>query len=456
MMSQFPTIVPASVLGKDAPSNRIHVGIIGCGRYASSHDIPLIAQSEKARIVAVADIDKSRAEAAPLVVMNSYRIAAEQRQERFSAWEVKSYDDYRELLLNNDIDAVVISLPDHQHAVTAVHSVRAGKHVYLQKPATRTIEEGKILVDVIRQSSSIVQIGSQQRSIHPWPQFKRAAELVRNGRIGELKEIKIGFPADTGGGLLETMPIPNGLNYDAWLGPVQPLDYTEDRVHPRIGNEQGVYSRPGWLRCESFAAGMITNWGSHHIDIAHWAMGIENSGPIEIAGKAYFPKQDKNYDGLWDVHGTFSSVARYANGVKMTVSSELKKGIEFIGSEGWIFVSRGNSTFKDGIPQPDQQGLIALNASDHRLLHTVIAPHETHLYESEEQHLNWLNCIRSGNQPVAPIEVAHRSNSACLLHWIAMKLGRTISWDPIQEIFTPEDPEASLLLSYNRRKEYDF
>ena len=140
----------------------------------------------------------------------------------------------------------------------------------------------------------------------------------------------------------------------------------------------------------------------------------------------------------------------------MTVSSELKKGIEFIGSEGWIFVSRGNSTFKDGIPQPDQQGLIALNASDHRLLHTVIAPHETHLYESEEQHLNWLNCIRSGNQPVAPIEVAHRSNSACLLHWIAMKLGRTISWDPIQEAFTPEDPEASLLLSYNRRKEYDF
>lgn len=455
-MSVFPTIVPASVIGKNAPGNQIQIGIIGCGRYSVSHDIPLTAQFENSRIIAVCDVDSHRAQAAIPIIKSSYQQAASRRNENISDWAITIYDNYRELLLNKEIDAVIISLPDHQHAVVAVHAVRAGKHVYLQKPATLTIEEGKILREEVRLSGKIVQIGSQQRSLYPWPQFKRAAELVRNGKIGELKEVKIGFPADTSGGNKSTTTIPAELNYDAWLGPAPSLEYMEDRVHARSGLRNGIYQRPGWLRCESFAAGMITNWGSHHIDIAHWAMNTEHTGPTQIIGKASFPQTDQNYSGLWDVHGDFETEAIYDIGVKMYISSKLPHGIHFMGSEGWIWVTRGSSVWKDGIPIPDQQGIIALNASDPGILHAEIKTDETRLYESQEQHFNWLSCIQSGTAPVAPVEIGHRSNSACLLHWIAMKLNRKIHWDPIREAFSNQDPEATALLSRARRKEYDF
>ncbi|MCA6497218.1 MAG: Gfo/Idh/MocA family oxidoreductase [Chitinophagaceae bacterium] len=455
-MSDFPTIVPASVIGKNAPGNQIQIGIIGCGRYAISHDIPLTALYQNSRIIAVCDVDAVRTAAAIPIIQSSYRQAANSRNENISDWSIKVYDNYRELLLNPEIDAVIISLPDHQHAVVAVHAVRAGKHVYLQKPATLTIEEGKILREEVHRSGKVLQIGSQQRSLFPWPQFKRAAELVRNGKIGELNEVKIGFPADTGGGHSLVLPIPADLNYDAWLGPTSFLEYMEDRVHPRSGHQNGIYQRPGWLRCESFATGMITNWGSHHIDIAHWAMDTEQSGPKEIIGKAKFPREDENYSGLWDVHGHFETEALYDNGVKMYISSKLPHGIQFVGSEGWIWVTRGNCCWKDGIPIPDEQGIIALNASNHKILLPEMKTGKTLLYESQEQHLNWLNCILSGTTPAAPIEIGHRSNSACLLHWIAMKVNRKIHWDPIKEEFSIYDPEATALLSRTRRKEYDF
>ncbi len=455
-MSQFPSIVPASILGKNAPSNQIQIGIIGCGRYAISHDIPLTALSVNSRIIAVCDVDAVRAAAAPAIIQSSYRQAAISRNENMSDWSIKVYDNYRELLLNPSIDAVIISLPDHQHAVVAVHAVRAGKHVYLQKPATLTIEEGKILREEVHQSGKILQIGSQQRSLFPWPQFKRAAELVRSGRIGELREVKIGFPVDPGGGHASTLPVPPELNYDAWLGPVSYLDYMEDRVHARTHHQNGFYERPGWLRCESFASGMITNWGSHHVDIAHWAMDTEHTGPTHIFGRANFPKGDENYKGIWDVHGHFETEALYDNGVRMCISSKLPQGIHFRGSGGWIWVTRGTCCWKNGLPIPDSQGIIALNASHPAILHPERRNQDLQLYESEEQHANWLNCIQSGTSPVSPIEIGHRSNSACILHWIAMKLNRKIYWDPIHETFSNRDPEANALLSRIRRKEYDF
>lgn len=455
-MSDFPTIVPASVIGKNAPGNQIQIGIIGCGRYAISHDIPLTARYQNARIIAVCDVDASRAAAAIPIIQSSYRQTAISRNEKLTDWSIKVYDNYRELLMNREIDAVIISLPDHQHAVVAIHAVRAGKHVYLQKPATLTIEEGKMVKEEVRRSGKVVQIGSQQRSLFPWPQFKRAAELVRNGKIGDLKEVKIGFPADRGGGLTSISPIPTALNYDAWLGPAPYVEYMEDRVHSRLNHQNGVYQRPGWLRCESFATGMITNWGSHHIDIAHWAMDTEHSGPREIIGQANFPGDDKNYSGLWDVHGHFDTEALYDNGVKMNISSKLPPGIQFKGSDGWIWVTRGSYCWKDGVPIPDQQGIIALNASNPAILQAQTKSDEIQLYESPEQHLNWLNCIQSGTTPVAPIEIGHRSNSACLLHWIAMKVNRKIYWDPVREVFSNNDSEAIALLSRTRRKEYDF
>ena len=194
-----------------------------------------------------------------------------------------AYGDYRELLANKDVDAVVISTPDHWHAIIAIHAVQAGKDVYLQKPASLTIAEGRALSDAVHRSGRIFQIGSQQRSS---PQFRYAAELVRNGRIGELKTVEVGLPGDPSGDDEPTMPVPKNLNYDMWLGSTPVVPYTEKRVHPQNG-----YDRPGWLRCEQFGAGMITGWGAHHIDSAHWGMDTEYTGPDRSVGHGGVPDE---------------------------------------------------------------------------------------------------------------------------------------------------------------------
>ncbi|MEI8109913.1 MAG: Gfo/Idh/MocA family oxidoreductase [Chitinophagia bacterium] len=456
VMSSFPTIVPSSVFGKNAPSNRINVGAIGCGRIAVTHDIASTARFNSARIIAVCDLDKNRADAAPAAVKNNYIRAAKENGGLTGDWDMKVYYDYKELLQNKDIDAVLVSLPDHHHAIVSVHAVNAGKHVYLQKPASLTIEEGRILSNAVKKSGKILQLGSQQRSADPWPQFKKAVELVRNGRIGELKTVEVGLPGDPGGGNKAIMPVPANLNYDAWLGATPEVYYTEDRVHSQEAGSKGINSRPGWLRCEQFGAGMITGWGAHHIDIAHWGMNMEYSGPIEIWGKANFPTDEPGYGGLWNVHGIFRTEALYANGVNMIVSNELPNGVKFIGTEGWIWVTRGNYRVTDTDPVADNNGVKPIDASNPKILLSVIGPNEIHLYDSPEQHLNWLDCIKSGKQPVAPVEVGHRSCSACLLHQIAMKLKRKIYWDPAKERFSNNDQEATAMLSRPRRKQYDF
>jgi len=452
----FPTIVPASVFGKNAPGNRINIASIGCGRIATIHDMTEIARYAGARIIAVCDLDKKRADAAPQAVRNNYIKASKENGGLVADWDIKVYYDYQELLLNKDIDAVHISLPDHQHAIVGVHAVRAGKDVYLQKPASLTIEEGRILANEVKKSGRILQMGSQQKSISPWPQFKKACELVRNGRIGQLKTIEVGLPGDPGGGNSTPMAVPPTLNYDAWLGSTPEVFYTEDRVHSQDASPAGITSRPGWLRCEQFGAGMITGWGAHHIDTAHWAMGMEYSGPLEVWGNAKFPADDPKYKGLWDVHGIFRSEAMYANGVHMIVSNELPNGVKFIGTDGWIWVTRGNYKVTDSDPVADKNGVKPIDASNPKLLQSVIGVNEIHLYESSEQHTDWLDCIKSRKEPVAPIEVGHRSCSACLLHQVAMKLKRKIYWDPEKEMFKNNDKEATAMLSRPRRKKYDF
>jgi predicted dehydrogenase len=224
---------------------------------------------------------------------------------------------------NKDIDGVLISTPDHWHSIIGIDVAEAGKDAYLQKPASLTIAEGRSLSNTVHRTGRIFQVGSQQRST---AQFRYAAELVRNGRIGQLKTVYVGLPADPGGDEEPEMPIPKNLNYEMWLGSTPYKYYTEKRVHP-----QNDYGRPGWLRCEQFGAGMITGWGSHHVDCAHWGMDTEYTGPIEVWGTAEFPKK-----GLWDVHGVFRTEALYANGVKMVVSTELPNGIKFEGTQGWI------------------------------------------------------------------------------------------------------------------------
>jgi predicted dehydrogenase len=228
-----------------------------------------------------------------------------------------------------------------------------------------------------------------------------------------------------------------------WLGSTPYVYYTEKRAHPQEG-----YGRPGWLRCEQFGAGMITGWGQHHIDIAHWGMDTEYTGPVEISGSAEFPKS-----GLWDVHGIFRTEGVYANGVKMIVTNELPNGIKFIGSKGWIFVTRGNYTVTASDPVEKQASSKALTASDPKIITSRIAPDEIHLYESSDQHGNWLESVKTRKQPISPIEIGHRVCSTCLLHHITMKLGRKIYWDPVRERFNNDD-EANSMLSRSQRWPY--
>ncbi len=454
--ANIPMIVPASVFGKNAPSNLINIAAIGCGRISIIHDMTSTARCSGARIMAVCDVDKKRAAAAPAHVKRNYERAVQFNGGLKGDWDIKVYHDYKELLINKDIDAVLISLPDHHHAVVGVHAVNAGKHVYLQKPASLTIEEGRILSNAVKKSGKILQMGSQQRSMDPWPQFKKVCELVRNGRIGQLKTVEVGLPGDPGGGSKLQMPVPADLDYDAWLGTTPEIYYTEDRVHAQDASIKGITSRPGWLRCEQFGAGMITGWGAHHIDTAHWGMGTELSGPIEIWGSAKFPGDDPGYKGLWDVHGIFRTEALYANGVHMIVSNELPNGVKFIGTEGWLWVTRGSYKVTDTDPVADNSGVKPIDAGNPKILQSVIGKNEIHLYESTEQHANWLDCIKTGKQPSAPAEVGHRSCSACLLHHMAMKLKRKIYWDPVSETITNNDKEAIAMLSRPRRKKYDF
>ncbi len=435
LVGAFPTIVPASVLGKNAPSNRINIAALGNGRISRSHDMPNILKYDTARIIAVADVDSKRVNDAKKMVNDFYS-----KKEGKTYDGVTTYGDYREALQNKDVDAVVISTPDHWHALMAIHAVEAGKDVYLQKPTSLTIDEGRAVSNAVHRSGRIFQIGTQQRSS---TQFRYACELVRNGRIGDLVTVEVGLPGDPAGDEEPEMPIPPNLNYEMWLGSTPYVYYTEKRVHP-----QKDYDRPGWLRCEQFGAGMITGWGQHHIDIAHWGMDVEYTGPIEISGKADFPKS-----GLWDVHGIFRTEGLYKNGVRMIVSNELPNGIKFIGSKGWIFVTRGDYSVTASDPVEKQASSKALMASDPKIIASKIGPDEIHLYKSDDQHGNWLECIKSRNQPISPIEVGHRVCSTCLLHHITMKLGRKIYWDPIKERFHNDD-EANSMLSRSQRWPY--
>jgi len=206
------------------------------------------------------------------------------------------------------------------------------------------------------------------------------------------------------------------------------------------------YDRPGWLRFEQFGAGMITGWGTHHVDSAHWGMDTEYTGPIEIWAKASFPKS-----GLWDVHGSFTSHGIYANGVKMTISTELPNGIKYVGTEGWVFVTRG--AYKASPNEPTVPNQKALSASDPRIIESVIGPNEINLYRSNEHHGNWLECIQTRKQPITPVELGHRACSTCLIHHMAMKLGRKLNWDPLNEKFINDDEANSLL---NRQHRYPY
>jgi predicted dehydrogenase len=437
----FPTIVPSTVFGQSAPSNHIQVGQIGCGRIARASEFPgIIRHHGLARFVAVSDVDTVRLSDAKELLEQRYTTAV--GAGKFAP--VKTYEDYREMLADKSIDAVCISTPDHWHAQPAMEAALAGKDIYLQKPASLTIAEGRHMADTVGRTDRILQLGSQQRSSL---QFRLACELVRNGRIGNLREIFIGLPIDPGGEVEPEMPVPKNLNYDRWLGSTPMVYYTEKRVHPQSADIKQRYDRPGWLRCEQFGAGMITGWGTHHIDIAHWAMDTELTGPVSAEAIALFPKS-----GLWDVHGPYQVKLNYGNGVAVYISDKYPNGVKFLADEGWIWVTRGS--YRAGEPAPGARSKV-LDASNPEILRAGIKEGEKRLHASphNDHHLDWLTSIRSRKQPVTNAEVGHRSCSACLVAHAAMRAGRELKWDPKAERFVGDDA-ANLMLARPQRAPY--
>ena len=431
----LPTIVPASVIGKNPPSEKINIGWIGCGRQGRG-DISDTMRFDDAMVVAVADVDSNRMTLGKQLVEGFYT----KKTGKSNYVSVKTLGDYKNLLLDKSIDAVMITTPDHWHSQPAIEAALAGKDIYLEKPTSLTIAEGRLLSDVVTRKKVILQVGTQQRSSSQW---RYAAELVRNGRIGKLHTVKIGLPGDPAGPEAPEMPVPRNLNYDMWLGSTPEVYYTEIRVHP-----QKDFDRPGWLRCEQFGAGMITGWGQHHFDSAAWGMDTELTGPVSINAVAQFPKS-----GLWDVHGDFMSIAEYSNGITQLTSGTYPNGVRYEGTDGWIFVTRGGYTATSSDPVVQDRNQKALNASDPKILTSVIGPNEIHLYESDSQTGNWLECIKSRKEPISPVEIGHRACTVCLVTHIAMKLGRKLNWDPDKEKFVGDD-EANSLLSRPQRAPY--
>ena len=428
----IPLILPSRLRGATAPSNRIRVGQIGCGRIARGHDLPGVLNSGLADVVTTCDLDSKRLADGKTILEQWYRDV------ETTPPNIATYGDYRELLARNDIDAIVISTLDHWHAEPALAAVRAGKDVYLQKPFTMTLVEGQLLRDGVAKSGRILQVGSQQRS---WVQFRQACEFVRSGRVGRVKRVEIGLPIDPTQPDDPKQPVPPNLDYDRWLGPTPNLYYTEQCVHP-----QHDYSRPGWLRNESYCLGMITGWGSHHYDTMHWALDVELTGPSRVEGRGEFPTNK-----IWNVHGAYEVQLTYPGDIQVAVSDKYPNGLKFIGDDGWIFVSRDEqATTSD--PAVSRGNLKPLDASDPKLL--VPDGVTVHLPRSESHHKNWLECVRSRQTtPLAPAPVAHRSNSACIVSWIAMKLARPLTWDPKAERFV-NDAQANAMLSRPERAPY--
>lgn len=431
-----PLIIPVRLLGADTPGNRVRVGHIGCGRIAQSHDMVGVAKSGLADSVAVCDLDTKRIASGKETIEKLYRGRSA------PAPAVDTYSDYRELLARKDIDAVTISTPDHWHAELALAAIKAGKDVYLQKPMTMTHEEGVILRDTIVKSGRIFQLGSQQRSWGPNEQFRKACEFVRSGRVGQLKAVEIGLPTDPTKPDDPEQPVPASLNYDMWLGPTPQVYYTEQRVH----SPTDVSSRPGWLRHDGYCLGMITGWGAHHFDAAHWGMNCELSGPSRVEGQGEFPTNK-----IWNVHGAYHIELLYPGNIKLTVSDKFPNGIRFIGDAGWIFVSRDAQAATASDPTSRATKLKPLDASDAKLLDpngvTVQFPHCT------SHHKNWLECVKSRQTPLVPAPIAARANSACIVSWIAMKLARPLTWDAKAERFV-NDAEANGMLSRSERAPY--
>lgn len=430
-----PTIIPSSVIGKNPPSDKIQIAQIGFGRIAKSLDTKAMLKRDDVRVVAISDVDSKRLQDGKAFIEEAYN--KEKGKSKYV--DVKMYDDYREIILRSDIDAVVISTPDHWHAQPAIEAALSGKDFFLQKPTTLTIAEGKLLRDTVLEKGTISQICTQHRCSE---QFRRAAELVRNGRIGKLKTVYIGIGGETPGPEAPEMPVPKNLNYDMWLGSTPWVYYTEMGVHPQDG-----YGRPGWMKRHQFGAGGITNTGQHYIDVAAWGMNTERTGPVQIEAVGQFPTS-----GLFDVPKDFMVILEYQNGLRSILSNHYPSGVRYEGEDGWISAGPGRIQVTASDPDKGTPSRI-LDASDKKILESVIEENEIHLLQTSSLHDNWIDSVKSRKPTLVPAEVGHRSCSIALLGDMAMHIGRRLKYDPANEQFIG-DNEANAMISRPQRKPY--
>ncbi len=397
----LPTFPAAKGDTPEAPSDKIRIAAIGVGGQGKAN-----LNNHAKNCVAVCDVDSDHLGAAVKQVQNA------------SGKAPVAEVDYRKILDRKDVDAVVITTPDHWHALMCVDACNAGKDVYCEKPLTLTIAEGRKIVEAARKNKRIVQTGSQQRSDN---RFRLACELVRSGRLGKLSEVRVGIPAPNWTSRAK-MPVadsnpPAELNYDLWLGPAPQRPYNKFRVH--------YLFRFFW----DYSGGQLTNFGAHHLDIAQWGLGMDESGPVKVSGTATYNK-DKWYETPDQCEITYT----YANGIKMICSMKEKGGTTFIGAKGKLHVDRGSitSTPAEIVKEP--------------LLDT-----DVHLYVSGNHHKNWLDCIKSRKAPICEAEIGHRSATVCHLGNLAIRLGRELTWDPAKEAFV-DDKEANAMVSKPYRK----
>lgn len=432
----LPTIITNGLYGADAsPGKRIQVAQIGLGRMGTG-DMGSVMKLPQARVMAVCDLDSKRLEAGKAAVEKFY-------SKDESKVDVKTYADYHELLARPDIDAVVVSVPDHWHAQVAIEAVLAGKDVYLQKPMTYSIAEAQALCKAVKAKGRILQVGSQQRS---QMSFRRATELVRNGAIGKIKTVQIGLGKDKPSGKKPAPePVPANLNYDVWQGAVAEQPYMEGRVHPQKG-----IGRPGWITTECYGLGMITNWGAHHIDIAQWGIGMELGGPVTIESQAEFMTDD-----VWTVHTGYHIELTYSNGVKLILDDKNEVGIKFEGEEGWVFCTRGAEKVTDSDPNLPAAKKAPLRASDKKILDFKVPEGGKVWMPSTNHYLNWLEGVAAHKETIAPVEQGAKSVTTCALSWIGMKLKRKLTWDPAKEEFVGDDEANAMRSRKPRAAAYD-
>ena len=402
-----PWFVPAHAMGAN---DRITVGCIGLGNQGGGLLSHMLRLDDQLQVVALCDVKEGMLRRALRDVEGRYGV----RNPSGRYTGCQTYRDFRDLLARPDIDAVVIAVPDHWHAILADRAAQAGKDIYLEKPLSLTIGEAYRMVEAVRRYGRVLQVGSMQRSMR---EFRRACELVRNGYLGEIQtvHVNIGFPS--GQSYLPSVEVPDDIDYEMWLGPAPWAPYHPDRV-------AGNYSPPaGWRWIRDYSGGQMTDWGAHHFDIAQWGLGMDGTQPVRI-----FPPDGKDFESL-----TFD----YANGVRMyhrEAGGVQPKGVRFTGTEGWLDVSRGSLTTHPKSLQ-DQP----LTANDRRL------------YDSGSHSMDWIECIRTRRRPICDVEIGASSVIVCHLGVIAYDLGRPLVWNPEGRRFEG-DAEANRLLDRASRE----